>query len=525
MSPSAHPLSPRRAPVRLALLGGAALVAGLLAVPSHAVEPAEITNACVASVPETDPLEAGPTNICFTVFKPASASAQKRVPMVLHSHGWAGSRTKTASSFQSYLDNGFGVLSIDQRGHGESGGKAHVEDPAFEGQDMIKVIDYVAGLDWVEQDKPGDPRIGAIGGSYGGGYQFAAAFTEIAETGKTRLDAMAPEITWFSLNESLAPDDVVRTAWVSALYAAGTQQHTSTVHAGFAEGVATGNWPAAMDEFFVDNGPKSHVANGELLDIPVLFGQGATDNLFPLEQGLKNFDRALTPKAREKSIFVGYNGGHALPNALPLGYGTAGDACSKTLGGSATVTNFASLAQQFLAENLKGAKRELVGHGQYHLTTADLTCTTVDSVKPAVAFPLAQPIVSTAVAGAPQQIEIAKGPLRIAGSPRLDAVVTALGLDARAFLGLAVGTNAATAKVVQNNLMPHREGGLNVGTARQMALPSVAVDVPAGSSLFLTVSPVSDMFAAHGSRSPGALLLQNAVLRLPVVTADAPMAK
>ncbi|MCW2606885.1 MAG: peptidase [Frankiales bacterium] len=507
----------RRLPARLALLGGAALVAGVLAVPSTAAETAEVTDRCIASVDETDPLEAGPTSICFTVFKPASASASKRVPMVLHSHGWGGSRTKTASSFQSYLDAGFGVLSIDQRGHGESGGKAHVEDPAFEGQDMKKVIDHVATLDWVEKDGPGDPRIGAIGGSYGGGYQFVAAFTEIAETGRTRLDALAPEITWYSLNESLAPNDVVRTAWVSALYSLGSQQHTSTVHAGFAEGVATGNWPSTMDEFFVDNGPKSHVENGEKLDIPVLFGQGATDNLFPLEQGLKNFDRALTPKARAKSIFVGYNGGHALPNALPLGYGAAGDACSKTLGGTAKVTSFATLAQQFLAENLKGEKAQLVGHGQYHLTTADGACTTVASVAPNTSVPLAQPVATTAAAGAPMQIEVAKGPLRLAGSPRLDAVVTALGLDARAFLGLAVGTTAADAKVVQNNLMPHRERSLNVGTARRMPLPSVAVDVPEGSSLFLTVSPVSDMFAAHGSRTPGALLFQDAVLQLPVV--------
>jgi len=35
--------------------------------------------------------------------------------------------------------------------------------------------------------------------------------------------------------------------------------------------------------------------------------------------------------------------------------------------------------------------------------------------------------------------------------------------------------------------------------------------------LFLTVSPASDMFAVHGSRTPGALSLEDVTVRLPVV--------
>ena len=72
--------------------------------------------------------------------------------------------------------------------------------------------------------------------------------------------------------------------------------------------------PAYLHDFLDKNGPEWHVRKGRKLDIPVLFGQGATDNLFPLDQGLKNFTRALTAKARAQSIFVGYNGGHTLPS-------------------------------------------------------------------------------------------------------------------------------------------------------------------------------------------------------------------
>jgi ABC-2 type transport system ATP-binding protein len=500
----------------LALLTTTVLCLGLgVATPSTAAEQPTVTDLCIPSVPETDPLEPGPVDICLTLFKPASASADTPVPMVLHSHGWGGSRTRTADSFQDLLDAGFGVISFDQRGFGESGGKAHVEDPAFEGEDVIRVVDFAAGLDWVQKQAPNDPVLGAIGGSYGGGYQFVGAFTEMMKTGSTRFDALVPEITWFDLSQSLAPQRVVRTAWVSALYAAGVDAHTSTVHAGFAEGVATGDWPSTMEEFFADNGPAFHVAAGRRLDIPVLFRQGISDNLFPLDQALKNYDRALTDEARADSILVGYNGGHALPEAVPPGYATEGDACSGTLGGPA-ISDFDDARLAFLAENLQGAPRQLTGQGLYHLMTADGDCLTVDSVDPNTSYDLGR-IVTTAGAGAPQAVKTADGPPPPAGSPHLDAFVTALGLDSRAFFALSVGTSPADARVVQNNVLPHREPSLNTGAQRTIALPSVAVDVPAGQSLFLTVSPVSDMFAGHGSRTPSGMVLDDTTVHLPVV--------
>lgn len=470
---------------------------------------------CIESVPETDPLEPGPVDICLTVFKPGTASVEARVPIVFHSHGWGGSRTRTVDSFERLLDAGFGVISFDQRGFGESGGKAHVEDPAFEGADVINLIDYAASLNWVDKDGPDDPVMAATGGSYGGGYQFVGAFTEIMKTGSTRFDALVPEITWFSLNESLAPQEVVRSAWVSALYSAGADAHTSTVHAGFAEGVATGDWPTSMDEFFHDNGPAFHVADGRRLDIPVLLRQGISDNLFPLDQALENYDESLTDRARSESILIGYNGGHALPNAVPPGYATPGDACSGTLGGP-DVAGFDDLRLQFLAETLQGAERQLAGHGLYHLTTADGECVTVDSVRPSAAYQLGD-ITTTAAGGAPQAVKIADGPLTVAGTPYLDAVVTALGVDSRAFFALSVGTSPADARVVQNNVLPHREPDLVTGVSRTIELPSVAVDVPAGQSVFLTVSPVSDMFVAHGSRTPSAMSLRDVTVRVPVV--------
>jgi ABC-2 type transport system ATP-binding protein len=537
---------------RLALAASAVLVATGLAVPSLAAETVTTTHGCIESVPE--PGSTTPVKICWTVHQPAGTSADIPAPMVMHSHGWGGSRSRNASSFTSWLAKGFGILSFDQRGFGESGGLAHVENPDLEGQDVMRLVDLVGSLDWVAKeavpasttstgtrtpgrsggkgqgDKDGhttttstpafavDPVLGAIGGSYGGGYQFVGAFTELRDKGATRFDALAPEITWWDLKESLAPEEVPRTTWQTALQALGVKDEPTELQAGSAYGTATGQWPgtgnpvADLDAFFLKNGPAWHVSQGRQLDIPVLFGQGITDNLFNLNQGLKNFDQALTDDARARSIFVGYNGGHALPNALPAGYGTSGDPCSDQLGSP----SFSQLSQRFMQENLTGLATGLAGFGQYHLADVNgASCFTVDTVEATTPYELGT-VATTTGAGAPVAHQLAAGPLRVAGQPLLEASVTAAGVENRAFFALSVGTSPANARVVANNVMPLREALPVQGKPRTIELPAVAVDIEAGEFLYLTVSPLSDMFVAHGSRTPGAMLLQGTTVHVPV---------
>src|SRR3954453_11016090 len=99
---------------------GAALAAAAIATsPSSAATGTKVTNGCITSVP--DPGSTAKVQICYTLFEPAGASASHKVPMIMHSHGWGGSRTTDPASFQPFLDDGYGVLSFDQRGFGESG--------------------------------------------------------------------------------------------------------------------------------------------------------------------------------------------------------------------------------------------------------------------------------------------------------------------------------------------------------------------------------------------------------------------
>lgn len=519
-----------RSPRRTAAVGAtaAALAAAVVAPTSYAAAPT-VTNGCITSVPDLGAAE--PVEICYTLFQPAGATDVAPVPMLLHSHGWGGSRETEPAAIQPFLDRGYGVLSFDQRGFGESGGKAHVEHPEVEGADVRSLVDLVAELPWVVKDAPGDPRLGAIGGSYGGGYQYVGAFTDLAERGDTRFDALAPEYTWWDVNESLAPQGVPRSAWTAALWAAGnaSDAHTQLVHEGFAYGLATGDYPGPGDpvdlySFFEKNGPRWHAANGRRLDVPVLFRQGVSDNLFNLNQGLKILDGALTPRARAHSVFVGFHGGHSLPSAFPAGVapqppvalgGAGADPCSPVLlGGQGTFTD---LTLRFFDVHLKGANGAVPGQGAFALATPDEGCLVTDDLGTPTTVGVAG-VTTTVGAGAPQYVPLADGPVSVAGTPYVDAKVTTLTPEARAFFALAAGTSPADARIVHNNTLPLREPVAVTGAARRIELPAVAVEVPVGQRLFLMVTPVADMYGTHGSRVPGALILSDVKVRIPVVT-------
>jgi ABC-2 type transport system ATP-binding protein len=510
----------RRAPLA-GLLGAALVAATLTATPTTSAIAAEpdVSNGCVQSAPE--PGSTAAVDICYTVFRPVGASPKHPVPMLLHSHGWGGSRANGPDAVREFLDAGYGVLSFDQRGFGESGGYAHVENPDFEGKDVRLLVDLIAGLDWVQQDGPGDPRLGAVGGSYGGGYQFLGAFESLRVRGTPVFDALAPEITWHDLSQSLAPEGVVRTEWALALSAAAVPSDAlpPNVYKALVEGAATGEWPDGslpqtenLVAFFEKNGPKWHVLQGRRLDIPVLFGQGTTDSLFPLQQGLANWQRALTDKARKRSIFVAYNGGHVLPAVFPAGIDVTSDPCSDQLAGG----DFRDLSVLFFDEALKHLNTGLGGWGRLHFATPASTCTTVDSFTANSGYALGR-VATTTTAGLPLPYQIAEGPLRIAGSPYLTGSVTALGLKNRAFYGLAVGTSPANATLVQNNVLPINEPLPVIKAPRRIELPSVAVDVPAGQRLYLVATAFSDTFAGMGSRTPGIVVIDDTVVHLPVV--------
>lgn len=497
--------------------------ASAAAAPASAVSPAaaapvRTTTGCLRSVP--DPGTSEPVKICWSMFRPAGATRRHQVPMIVQSHGWGGSRTTDPTWLLSLITQGYGVLSFDQRGFGESGGQAQVMSPRVEGRDIRAVVRLAAKQRWVLKDAKGDPRIGAMGGSYGGGFQLLGGFS-IRKHGRPVFDALAPEYTWFDLEQSIAPSGVVRTQWATFLAASSltSQALPPKVLAGMLEGAALGTFPDGsvpgtvdLHSFFERNGSRWQLAQGRKLDVPVLLGQGLTDTLFDGRQALANWHRSLTDRARRHSILIGYDGGHTLPAVTGTSPPVASDPCSKRLAGS----DFLALTIRFFDEQLKGRHTGLRGYDRLHLGTPGERCITIADDRPTSPFPI-DPVVTPTVVGAPVATKVAAGPISVAGSPTVTATVTTVGLDSRVFYGLAVGTSAATATLVQNNVLPLRVAQQVTGRRRTFALPTVAVDVPAGQSLYLLAAPTNEVFAVMGSRTPGLVTLDDVVVNVPVV--------
>jgi hypothetical protein len=155
----------------------------------------------------------------------------------------------------------------------------------------------------------------------------------------------------------------------------------------------------------------------------------------------------------------------------------------------------------------------LTGFGAYHLSTAGGRCLTQRNLTANKRYPLGK-IVAPTGAGLPVNLPIAKGPITVAGAPILTADVYTVIPRSVAYFALSVGKSPLTAKVVQNNTLPLREQQTARGVRRTIELPAIAVDVPAGQNLYLTVAPVADMYAGQRGPLPGMMMLKNGTLSL-----------
>jgi len=211
-------------------------------------------------------------SIVFQVFEPDTLNCGEKHALILEGHGYSGSRQTDKSGGDSPLSfgapigeltkAGYAVISIDQRGHGESGGTVRVMDPAFEGQDLIAIVDWAEQhLDYLKY-RDGNLLLGGIGGSYGGGYQMLLWEIDPSQ----RMDAMVPEITWNDLPYSLNPGNVVKSYWALFLAGAGDANtqggQDPFIRATLLDGVATGVFPADALPQFASHSPAYFCGQG-----------------------------------------------------------------------------------------------------------------------------------------------------------------------------------------------------------------------------------------------------------------------
>lgn len=183
------------------------------------------------------PFDDGGT-IGATIFEPTQMTGGETYPLVLYGSGFGGIRETSFTStdpqavafkqlvdLQQLANNGYGILSFDHLGHGDTvngdvTGKIRVMDPDYEGAALIRVVDWAeVNLDWlaygdnVEGTETDNLMLGSVGASYGGGYQLLLHTVDP----KKRLDAIVPLLTWNDLRYSLAQQNVIKEGWVKVL--------------------------------------------------------------------------------------------------------------------------------------------------------------------------------------------------------------------------------------------------------------------------------------------------------------------
>ncbi len=277
------------------------------------------------------------TRIRVHWFPNPHATAAAPRPTILKGPGWSqpgDTDTKTRGNglfgdvnIANLWAAGYNVLTWDPRGFDKSDGVVSTDAPDFEGRDAQVLLDWVARQAKVQLDGPGDPRVGMVGGSYGGGIQLVLAAIDC------RVDAIVPTIAWHSLTTSLYKAQTVKQGWGDQLYNFAKSRrldpHITSAHD---RGDATGSISAADQAWFASRGPGDLVNK---INIPTLFVQGTVDTLFTLDEAVSNY---TILKARNvPTAMIWYCGGHGV---------------CLTRGGDMRLTGTATIA--WLARYVKG---------------------------------------------------------------------------------------------------------------------------------------------------------------------------
>ena len=199
------------------------------------------------------------------LYRPHSAVPDHRVPAILTTNGFGGSKADQAGIGRAFAQRGYTVLSYTGLGFPDSGCKISLDDPGVDGIAARSLVTFLGGGSSAAYDSadlggvpagPGtltvdfttlddaathDPRVGMIGGSYGGQIQFATAAVD------PRVDTLVPLITWNDLRYSLAPNNTSFTTGTTYANSNPGTQKIGWVSLFFGVGITDGLTGATID--------------------------------------------------------------------------------------------------------------------------------------------------------------------------------------------------------------------------------------------------------------------------------------
>lgn len=184
------------------LVAAAAVAALLVGLVGWVVWPAAPGFTSQEQTLTVDSGPAGDTPVALdtTLYLPDGASASDPVPAVLLGHGFGGTKDSVVADAEELAGHGYAVLAWTARGFGASGGQIHLNHPDYEVRDAQRLLDWLAQRPEIRTDGSGDPRVGVVGGSYGGALALMLAAYD------DRVDAIVPMITWHDLAGAFLPE-------------------------------------------------------------------------------------------------------------------------------------------------------------------------------------------------------------------------------------------------------------------------------------------------------------------------------
>jgi ABC-2 type transport system ATP-binding protein len=316
---------------------------------------------------QTGPTGSQTCDIIGDLYTPSNATSKKRVPALLTTNGFGGSKDDQAGIGKAFAKRGYTILSYSGLGFGGSGCKITLDDPDFDGLAASQLVSYLGGKSGIaftdakhtkaapklnvvtldHKDHHGkasknDPRVGMVGGSYGGQIQFAAASVD------PRIDTIVPIVTWSDLSYSLSPNNTSQTSgvqtstpgaakivWALGFSALGVLNGLENVQTDPARLIGCPNFATFVCPALVNaavTGTLNPTATAALrhasvsnytkkVTIPTLLVQGQNDTLFNLNEAVANY-RALKKQGTTVKM-LWQNWGHSdqapAPGEIDLG--------------------------------------------------------------------------------------------------------------------------------------------------------------------------------------------------------------
>jgi hypothetical protein len=299
---------------------------------------------------------------------PAGVTAGKAAPgAILTTNGFGGTKSNTGPNGNGaygarFAEQGYVTLSYSGLGFGGSSCQIFVDDPAYDGQAGSQLVSFlggakgiatkdgqpfdIAGL--VRLDETGsdgrahahDPRVGMIGGSYGGQIQFAVASVD------PRMDALAPTYTWNDLGYSLSPNNaggtgtqvasevpgVWKEGWQALFFTLGVAG--PVLYRGNEAGPC-GGYPVWICRAVAEQATLGYPSQATIdkvrevsvgyyagkIRIPVLLSQGQKDSLFNLNEAIATYDQLAAQGNDVRMVWQswGHTQGTPAPGELDVG--------------------------------------------------------------------------------------------------------------------------------------------------------------------------------------------------------------